>query len=208
MNSFKENVVADCFNIIKILFWISSDRIKSEEFTDYLESLFLPPWIDNFEVRAFQEKEPLSKVVNDVFAAINSRHRQVHVLLIGDKETDSDKTMGHKIFMRAVTEISEEFAALEHHLIVCNVTPNLKDFHTVFHKSVLSEVTIGLQVILSVEMFATNLHFVDFQEWLLDQKREMIEEEFYDKNSSALNKKGIQKAINELLEICVKIAKM
>ena len=208
MNSLKENVVVECFNIIKVLFWISSDRITCEEFNDYLESLFLPSWIDNFEVRAFQRKDPLSEIVNDIFAAVNSRHRQVHVLVIGDKEIDCDKTMGHKLFMRAIREISEEFAALEHHLIVCNVTPNFKEFHTLFYKSVLSEVMIGLQVILSVEMFATNLHFVDFQKWLLDQKREMIKEEFYDKNTLSLNKKGIQKAINELLEICVEIAKM
>ena len=159
-------------------------------------------------MRSFKREESLFSIVNDILASVNSRHIQVHVLVIGDKETDNDKTKGHKLFMKAVSELSEEYAALEHHLIVCNLIPNPKEYNSHYYQELLSEVTIGLQVILSVEIFAKNLHFVNFQKWLLNEKRELLEDEFYCKNSFALNKKGIQKIINELLEKLVTISQL
>ena len=72
----------------QLLFWISSNRIKSEDFEDRLDSLFLPEWVDNFKVKAFSNENTLSEICEEIISSINNRFNQIHVLLIGDNEVE------------------------------------------------------------------------------------------------------------------------
>ena len=185
----------------QLLFWISSNRINSEEFEDRLDSLFLPEWVDNFKVKTFSCENTLSEICEEVITSINNRYTQIHVLFIGDNEVEKDLLHGHISFMQAISEFADEFVASKHHLLVCNLLPDISDFQLSHYRELLEKVTVGLKVILSVHIFAVNLHFISFQEWLINDEGCINKEQYYDRNEKTLNRKAIYCIIQELLKM-------
>ena len=112
-----------------------------------------------------------------------------------------DLLNGHTIFMQAISEFADEFLGSKHHLLVCNLLPDVGDFQLSHYRDILERVTIGVKVILGVHIYAVNLHFISFQEWLINDEGYINKEQYYDRDEKTLNRKAVYVIIQELLKM-------
>ena len=188
-------------NAFDLKFWFSTPRVNCEEFSARLGNYMLPSWISSFQIKSFSNGINPNEIHEEIITSLDyNRQRQIHVVMIGDNQVESNCNEGHRNFMRVVKELASDFAFMGHHLIICNLSPSVRHYSLEKYRDILFEVTVGLNVILSTEIFATNLHLFNFERWLTNDDGEILSKQYYDPEMTAFNRVGHKKFINEIFD--------
>ena len=186
-------------------FWFSTLRVNCEDISEKLEIFRLPKWVNSFQVKSFPNESSTNDISEEIIQSLDYRkQRQIHIVMIGDNLVESNCSEGHRNFMRVVKELASDFAFLGHHLVICNLSPSVKHYSLEKYREILFEVSIGLNVILSTEIFATNLHLFNFECWLTDDDGEILTQKYYDQKQVAFSEKGHRKFICKILDFVFK----